>query len=386
MATTRSNSGRLHVSTDGRQQEHEQRQKELSNQTEIYGGEYAGLSATFSPTSGELIPVPEYYVPESMVEWGQIPSCFEVIVSEECLLKEGENNGRDDGEYRDEYDGASRWTVQVMPEVGCGLDNLDTMKTQKYISFDKSSSHGLIGDRGTPLGISVSSVFINDENRVECIFTVENSNVDKDKDGENDSDMVIMKRTRIGINLFPNNQQIKSPIEIVKERKVSNKSSGGTIADGGGLDARTVSRLVGQSNSNRPFSEGKGIDLEKDMVGLWTVHKNSDRNKSDETIEVDRDVQYWGDNDDHTKTLSLPGNVIIRYSGSPLSILEISFVVNLPENHGATDEKIAEQENGIEQVQLRRAIRVVMKRQFNYCPKSEKNLISNAEYYWEERV
>lgn len=47
--------------------------KESALSKSILGGDFAGQSATFSGIDGKLIPVPEYYVPESMIEWGQIP-------------------------------------------------------------------------------------------------------------------------------------------------------------------------------------------------------------------------------------------------------------------------------------------------------------------------
>lgn len=371
---------KLHTSTEG------QPSTLTSSSSSMYGGEYAGLSATFSPTTGELIPVPEHYVPDSMIEWGQIPSCFEVVVSEENNDSSDNGNGVNDG--------VNRWTVQVMPEVGCGIDNLDTMKTKKYIPISNCGTRtSTTAMTNHDLGVSVSSVFIEAENRIECIFTNENhpSNVDNvnDKDGEKESGIMTKTRTRIGINLFPKNQQIKSPIDIVKEQKVSNKSSGGTIADGGGLDARTVGRLIGMSNINKPFSDGKGIDLEKEMVGQWAVYKNRHSDSSsgdDDATVVDRDLQYWKntsadsdnkDNDHSTKTLSLPGNVIIRYSGSPLSTLEISFVVE-EGNDGRIE---------MEQFQQpRRTTRVVMKRQLKHYPDSDECVISDAEYHWEEKI
>ena len=39
-----------------------------TSSSEIIGGDYAGLSATFSSKTGELVPVPEHLVPESMLE------------------------------------------------------------------------------------------------------------------------------------------------------------------------------------------------------------------------------------------------------------------------------------------------------------------------------
>ena len=45
------------------------------------GGEWAGHRVAFSHR-GELQPVPEQYVPDEMIEWGQAPSGFEELTTE----------------------------------------------------------------------------------------------------------------------------------------------------------------------------------------------------------------------------------------------------------------------------------------------------------------
>ena len=90
------------------------------NKLGTYGGDYAGHSATYNKVTGDLIPVPDYMVPESMIEWGAVPGCLEVITSE--IIS------------RDSAD-LDRFTVSVMPEVGCGVDNLDTTKKKSTFSF-----------------------------------------------------------------------------------------------------------------------------------------------------------------------------------------------------------------------------------------------------------
>ena len=306
----------------------------------IYGGDYAGQSATFSSIDGKLIPVPEHFVPSSMVEWGQIPSCFEIIVSEDIVPASSSSNGDI---------GIDRCTVQVMPEVGCGLDNLDTMKIKEHIPssiFLDSESIGMFID-----GLNVASSYDQDKHRVECIFT-KPTNTNKDMDVDDDSRNKNM-RIRVGINFFPNKLQIKSPIDVVKERKTSDTSSKGTIADGGGLDARTVNQLVGRENANKPFSDSMGLDWDSIKGGSWIVHdrenpsgKETNRNSSDEKI-----------------TLSLPENIIISYGGSPFTV-EISLVIKNEQNS------------------LRR---IVMRREFNLNDVDDSVLSSSVEYFWEEK-
>jgi len=76
--------------------------------TPLVGGDYAGLSATFD-AHGKLIPIQEHWIPESLLEWGQAPWCLEVLVSEDV-------------------DATTRQTVTILPETGCAVDNLETIK------------------------------------------------------------------------------------------------------------------------------------------------------------------------------------------------------------------------------------------------------------------
>ena len=45
-----------------------------STASSILGGDWVGLFATFASKTGDLVPVPEHLIPESMLEWGEIPS------------------------------------------------------------------------------------------------------------------------------------------------------------------------------------------------------------------------------------------------------------------------------------------------------------------------
>ena len=66
----------------------------------IIGGDYAGLHATFSSDTGELVPIPQHLVPRSMIEWGDIPNSFDTLVSEDLYSSCTDNdddNGRKGG-------------------------------------------------------------------------------------------------------------------------------------------------------------------------------------------------------------------------------------------------------------------------------------------------
>ena len=177
----------------------------------LVSGVFAGLTATFTP-KGSLIPVPEYLVPKELLEWGQAPSCLEVIVSEDVQETTIE-----------------RQTVSIYPAIGCAVDNLHTSKAKESVPWAKKASI----DNAIAMDYGISK----ETTRTETIFALPNDH-----------------RYRITIDLF--NRLIQSPIRVNLERRTSTDYSKGTIADGGGLDGRTVSRLLGEElNSSNRFSD-----------------------------------------------------------------------------------------------------------------------------------
>jgi hypothetical protein len=183
------------------------------------GGDFAGLQAKFSPSDGSLIPIPEYLIPKALVEWGQEPTVLEVLVSEE----------------KDEDEDAflKRQTITVFPAIGCGIDNLETQKSQE--SFPKELSHwSQHSDSAAALDTTLSSSEGSCLHKTETIFSLPDSH-----------------RIRVGLTLKVQkmndgvSHEIQSPIVIYLERQTSATSSHGTRADGGGLDGRTISNLLG---------------------------------------------------------------------------------------------------------------------------------------------
>ena len=182
------------------------------------GGDYAGLSATFNPKDGSFIPIPEHLVPESLLEWGQEPKCLEVLVSED--IKDDKLN---------------RTTVTIYPAVGCALDNQETTKKTEEVEF---TSH--FEEDGNTVGLQYSTG--DKDIRLETMFGLSDKH-----------------RMRVVLDLIVQSESeisIKSPMGLILERQTSSKSSGGTIADGGGLDARTVCTLLGSELSkSKTFAE-----------------------------------------------------------------------------------------------------------------------------------
>mmetsp|Transcript_55035 Transcript_55035/g.61492 ORF Transcript_55035/g.61492 Transcript_55035/m.61492 type:complete len:195 (+) Transcript_55035:579-1163(+) len=141
-----------------------------------------------------------------------------------------------------------------------------------------------------------------------------------------------VERTRVRVHLpqEKNTNQLarSSPIVVTKERQTSQESSRGTIAQGGGLDARTVTTLIGKELlAHKPFSDRKAVDLVT-LEGKWK--------KSTSTVTTNKDVAVAGDTErDRTfwhGALSLGGNIIVRYNNSSSSpsypTLEISLILD----------------------------------------------------------
>jgi len=273
-------------------------------------GDYAGHVATFQPDTGKLLPVPEHFLPETLIEWNQIPSSFELLTSEDVLLLS--NNGEKEKKLPPLL---KRIEIKVVPDVGCGVDNLDTLVQNDSISihsmreFDAASS--LLYKKSETNSI-LETIFISCEPE---------QNLKKDENG-----ISYPKRIRITLAIkSPIDISLSTPIKVTVERMTSAVSSQGTLVNGGGLSASTVTRLIGIDNVNKPFSDTQAINLDR-LVGKWKVFVGTDE---EEVVYIKK--QDLERNQDNVCTLFLPGNIIVRHghirdNGSFQWIAEISIV------------------------------------------------------------
>jgi len=74
----------------------------------LAGGEWAGWCCTYAPT-GKLKPVPEQFLSDTAIEWGQVPNGFEELTTETL-------SGA--------ADAINRRTVRILPEDGCMVENV----------------------------------------------------------------------------------------------------------------------------------------------------------------------------------------------------------------------------------------------------------------------
>ena len=267
----------------------------------LLGGDYAGHSATFSSSDGKLIPVPEHLVPESLIEWGQIPSCLEVLSSEDvAFASAGDEIGIQ----------LQRGTVSVLPEVGCGVDNLESIRTVETLQLSSTSGSTVSASAGISTGQFFAFAENEDEDDGDCRQVLAwQTNMTPLREAsrikietafslpsemgpcinEDDGDKSFERRIRISFEAMPSERKISSPISVISERRIGDTGSGAQWGVGGGLDGRTVSKLIGKEGVTNPFADNEPL-----LVG-------SEEEDESEGGEV---------------TLSLPGNIVLRYSTS----------------------------------------------------------------------
>ncbi len=199
------------------------------------GGDFAGLAATFNPGNGAFIPVPEHFVPNALLDWGQEPKCLELLVSEETIDTTFKRN-----------------TITVLPSTGCSIDNLETIRVDDEI--DLTFKYG----KGTNVvGLQYEVGNKNGALRLETVFGM--------SDGY---------RMRVLLDVVPSTSTfaVQSPMVLALERRTNTVSSSGTIADGGGLDGRTVSMLLGEKlRQSKTFAEDIPLENNYEHGGITHV-------------------------------------------------------------------------------------------------------------------
>lgn len=320
------------------------------------GGDFAGLAATFNPSSGAFIPIPDYLIPDILKEWKQEPKCLEVLVSEDLQLDDaGSNNdanagaGAGAGQYSynsNQFEKGERGsimqrtTITILPDTGCAVDNLETVAAKDEIELEsqwRSGENHIIesmndyqnnannansysdddSNNEDMVGLQYPIGNVGNELRLETIF-----GVDDDDDG-------LISRIRVAIDVIPSkeNFSIQTPMVITLERRTSSISSGGTIAEGGGLDSRTVSMLLGDRlRRSKTFVDEPTIttsmassynnDLNCHPFSNDIYMKEYDTNKNDNEINVVVNLPAnisiaYGYNDANTWTIQV-GHVIKR--------------------------------------------------------------------------
>lgn len=273
----------------------------------IIGGDYAGYSATFCRKSGELIPVPEHLVPESMIEWGDIPSHLETLTSEN---ESGENV-------------TVRTTTIVLPEVGCGIDNLETTKKEKILVADSTQWQLYVSDKNNQIA-TIDELKSAHQVELETIFQTAAEEVTD----ENGKTITYPRRIRISFSVDTSTRSLTSDISIQVERQLSKRSSSGIKWTGeqynsGGLDARTVVNDIGKdivygdvfSVKKEKQNEDRWDNLTA-LTGKW-IQRNvipaSLESKRSEVLRESSDFGIIPGKNSNITALRLPQNILLKF-------------------------------------------------------------------------
>lgn len=284
----------------------------------ILGGDYAGLSATFSSKTGELVPVPEHLVPDSMIEWGEIPQSLETLSSEDWSAEGGTASTTD----------LERTTITVLPEVGCGVDNLEVTKRSE--SFGPDASRLERWQHARP-DLEVAATDRRRGRRLDTDTLFQIASVVDEGHG-----CPRRLRVSLGIDAPPDAAapSLSKLITLTVERQASPQSTRGTAWTGpsynsGGLDARTVMTTIGKEIVYGDVFARKRIKAGGNPWELMPGSDESDRELTmldlrwmqtimspdvDDVGEVNR-IEGAANDDDHAPitTLRLPQNILVRY-------------------------------------------------------------------------
>lgn len=302
-------------------------------------GDFAGLTANFHWPSGDLVEIPQHLVPKTLVEWGQVPTCLEVLTSE------SPDESGDSGTDRTIRSARkmARHTITVLPSIGCAVDNLETITSgiERFETCSILPAQILTSnDEAWPVRV-ISYWPTNHLSRrrivVEATFPIENP--------------VVASATREGLDCQEEGHRIRmsvpleltdrdgsprvqpvSPISITCERMVSQDSSGGTLADGGGLDGQSVSRMLGPflRHSYDAFAQKGNTPPFSSFVAEW-------RDRIQSLSSRDR----HGSDDACMNFLSLPFNTTLSSWRSDTSVADfficIGHIDDSPKTGDVTD-------------------------------------------------
>ena len=347
----------------------------------IVGGDYAGLFATFSSKTGELISVPHHLIPASMLEWGDIPSCLESLTSEDWNVNVVDDDDDDDDERGSDNDNGGsfeehqpkqqqqlvRTMITVLPEVGCGIDNLEVTKSSATYSdrlecwkYDDHIHHSLERE-----AVAADQYRRTNQQHIildmETIFQVDSDVMKDGKDsnnysGEDDIPEPRPHRIRISFSLdFTKlthtdessnescNFLLSDIITIRVERRYSSQSTQGTIWSGpsynsGGLDARTVMNTIGK---NIVYGDvfgvkrmGKGVENGYSRRDPWVFPNHSDIMAKGEDGDTSILEGMWKKTAIYPRATSVDAGIKVHRTNQEFEPMESSTLVTvrLPQN------------------------------------------------------
>jgi hypothetical protein len=312
----------------------------VPSRVQLRGGDYAGLLANFDVVTGKLIPVPEHLVPASLLEWGDSPLALEILVSEDDATTAA----------ADEAAVWNRQTITILPATGCGVDNLETTKTLEQVNFGSTTTTG--GRRRwftTTVKNQEDESVVNKDCwslsypytignqrrlRLEACFKLEKQSLfGGELNNKGSSDDVYRSRLEVDLLLpqlrvdgkpevtttFIPSSALLNPIRVCLERQTSTESSGGTVADGGGLDGQRVSQWLGPVLSSQRAMQAFAAEQHPHNNGaVWRPITNtrSSINSDNQTSNKDILDVHGGNKSWKCAILYLPGNLTLAVGSS----------------------------------------------------------------------
>ena len=269
----------------------------------LWGGRYAGFLAEYSPQTGALLELPNRYVPDELLQWGNAPTTWDVLVEESINQQP-----------------LQRLVHKVLPGVGCGLDSLDTIpsieeydllegtKVNRNNNEMMEACQSWLGKTGKELPCGVRDIQISSDPKLrlllETIFVLDDTNhhhyhrlrvvlqlVADCDNSENDDTIHSSKEissfqkasftshNNINLRLDPSH-----PIQTYWERRVD-KNGGSThdwIDANGHLDAGTVFELLGEDLRKQKSTIASGCsNHDSQTTNDATNNKNNTNNAID---------------------------------------------------------------------------------------------------------
>jgi hypothetical protein len=229
-----------------------------------------------------------------MLEWGDVPTHLETLTSENEV----------DG-------GIERTTITVLPEVGCGIDNLETTKKIEVFKAYESVCQ-LYSEKDYQIA-TVDRSKLPHILDLETIFEASNEVVT-----ENNGNIIqYPRRIRLSFSIDTSTSLLTSDISMQVERQISDQSTKGNkwtgeASNSGGLDARTVVSHIGK---DIVYGDIFAVKKEKQNQDRWDF----DYSALNETwAHVMNENVFFNQKDNHDgvsgiTSVRLPQNILIRY-------------------------------------------------------------------------
>ena len=226
----------------------------------------------------------------------------------------------------DDKKSLERTTITVLPEVGCGIDNLEvTKKIEKFGSDDSCLESWNVQDEKDREVSAVDRTSGQTKLDLETTFQVNPS--DMDEDGN-----VSQRRIRVSLLVDMPSEEgdptVSRLITLQVEKQTSPESTQGTAwygtsSNSGGLDGRTVMNTIGKDIvygdvfAVKKIKEGGDLwDLcdgdVSSLNGAWNKSMISPDNNG--AMEVQRSKSdFCEEEGTDTITIRLPQNILVRY-------------------------------------------------------------------------